>query len=211
MNSVHLAARKGERRARNVHWVLAVLFFIHGLITTMTGIPALADGGRRAWADAGLANAPHPPGRFVPIPRSGRCGERGVQPTAGLQVLPRVAADAYTTIGKGYRHQRRAEAAQQQEDDADSGEGRQPGQDQRAPHQPRPGEGEGKEAARRGTGSRRFAPDSLGTGPRCGRWGGLCATEAHASLPSRVTSGRLAATSGGRSLGRSRVSIGEVS
>jgi hypothetical protein len=39
----------------------------------------------------------------------------------------------------------------------------------------------------------------------------LCATEAHASLPSRVTSGRLAATSGGRSLGRSRVSIGEVS
>ena len=37
---------------------LAVLFLIHGLITTMTGIPALADGGRRAWADTGLANAP---------------------------------------------------------------------------------------------------------------------------------------------------------
>jgi hypothetical protein len=55
---VRLAARKSKGGVAMFTVVLAVLLFIHGLITTMTGMPALADGGRRAWADEGLANAP---------------------------------------------------------------------------------------------------------------------------------------------------------
>jgi hypothetical protein len=38
--------------------VLGVLFFVHGLITTGIGVGGVADGGRRAWADPGLPNAP---------------------------------------------------------------------------------------------------------------------------------------------------------
>jgi hypothetical protein len=38
--------------------VLAGLFFVHGLITIGSGVGAVADGGRKAWADPGLANAP---------------------------------------------------------------------------------------------------------------------------------------------------------
>jgi hypothetical protein len=37
--------------------VLAALFFIHGLITMGNGFGAVVDGGRKAWADPGLANA----------------------------------------------------------------------------------------------------------------------------------------------------------
>src|SRR5919204_4841699 len=37
--------------------VLAALFCIHGLITMGNGFGAVVDGGRKAWADPGLANA----------------------------------------------------------------------------------------------------------------------------------------------------------
>ena len=37
--------------------VVATLFFIHGLITMGNGFGAVLDGGRKAWADPGLANA----------------------------------------------------------------------------------------------------------------------------------------------------------
>ena len=37
--------------------ILAGLFVVHGLITLGNGLGAVADGGRKAWADPGLANA----------------------------------------------------------------------------------------------------------------------------------------------------------
>ena len=37
--------------------VLAGLFLVHGLITLGNGIGVVVDGGRKAWADPGLANA----------------------------------------------------------------------------------------------------------------------------------------------------------
>ncbi len=37
--------------------VLAGLFLVHGLITIGSGVGAVVDGGRKAWADPGLANA----------------------------------------------------------------------------------------------------------------------------------------------------------
>ena len=37
--------------------ILAILFFIHGLITIGSGFGAVVDGGRKAWSDPGLANA----------------------------------------------------------------------------------------------------------------------------------------------------------
>ncbi len=37
--------------------VIAALFLIHGLITIGNGFGAILDGGRKAWADPGLANA----------------------------------------------------------------------------------------------------------------------------------------------------------
>ena len=40
-----------------VSGVLAGLFLVHGLITVGNGLGAVADGGRKAWADPGLANA----------------------------------------------------------------------------------------------------------------------------------------------------------
>src|SRR5438128_3512003 len=40
-----------------LHGVLAGLFFVHGLITMASGMGAVADGGRKAWTEPGLANA----------------------------------------------------------------------------------------------------------------------------------------------------------
>ena len=37
--------------------ILAGLFVVHGLITLGNGLGAVADGGRKAWVDPGLANA----------------------------------------------------------------------------------------------------------------------------------------------------------
>ena len=65
--------------------VVATLFFIHGLITMGNGFGAVLDGGRKAWADPGLANAawlswwPLNLGRswFIDAARTSRlCGRR---------------------------------------------------------------------------------------------------------------------------------------